>query len=263
MLRKVAYLTAWISIIVYMVIALGFVSGKTEEVNCQGISVDIVDYDDARFINEKDVKQMLDRHKFKYIGQPLEAINTMKAESLLYRFPSVKTADAFTTIDGSLNVRIEQREPMIRVVNKHGQSYYIDMEGYLMPLSEHFSAYTIVANGNIEEPFRISRNQSIIVTDTLGNPVPKTLSDQYRLTEYINNDNLWKAQFEQIYVNGDKEYMLIPRVGPHVILFGTIDKMEKKFSKLRSIYKVMNTIGWNKYKLINLKYKNQVVCTKR
>ena len=57
--------------------------------------------------------------------------------------------------------------------------------------------------------------------------------------------------------------MVYPQVGNHEIIFGS-DRLEEKLDVLRTFYgKGMNEEAWNKYKSINLKYKDQIVCTKK
>jgi cell division protein FtsQ len=47
-------------------------------------------------------------------------------------------------------------------------------------------------------------------------------------------------------------------------VFGDISNCEEKFQNLESLYiNGLNAVGWNKYETINLKYKGQVICTKR
>lgn len=60
--------------------------------------------------------------------------------------------------------------------------------------------------------------------------------------------------------SGDME--LIPRIGSHTIIFGKAEDIDIKFRKLKAMYRVFNKIGWNLYKSINLKFKDQVICTK-
>ena len=65
-------------------------------------------------------------------------------------------------------------------------------------------------------------------------------------------------------MNGNGEFELIPRVGAQVIEFGKAVDMEEKFEKLWILYNEgFHNTGWNQYERINLKYKNQAVCTKR
>jgi cell division protein FtsQ len=69
--------------------------------------------------------------------------------------------------------------------------------------------------------------------------------------------------FEQIYVGDDFEIELIPKVGNHKILIGNIENLDDKFSRLLLFYKQgLMRKGWENYSVINLKFKNQVVCTK-
>ena len=73
-----------------------------------------------------------------------------------------------------------------------------------------------------------------------------------------------ETSLEQIYVHPDKEVELIPRVGNHRILLGTFDHFEEKLANLRLFYEqAIPKMGWEKYSIINLKYRNQIVCTKR
>ena len=57
---------------------------------------------------------------------------------------------------------------------------------------------------------------------------------------------------------------MIPRVGNHSVIIGDDSFLDDKFSKLFIFYREgLNKKGWNNYSSINLKYKDQVVCTKK
>ena len=71
-------------------------------------------------------------------------------------------------------------------------------------------------------------------------------------------------QVEQIYINSEREFELIPRIGNQLIIFGDIDNYEYKFGKLKSFYlKTLPYVGWNTYNEINIQYSNQIICKKR
>jgi cell division protein FtsQ len=60
------------------------------------------------------------------------------------------------------------------------------------------------------------------------------------------------------------EIELVPRVGQHIIYLGQIDGYEEKLERLLIFYeKGLSQTGWNQYTGISLKYKDQVVCTKK
>ena len=69
---------------------------------------------------------------------------------------------------------------------------------------------------------------------------------------------------QQIYVNKDKEIELYPAIGNHKIVFGDAQNLNEKFNKLKLFYTegLNKSDAWTKYSIINLKYKNLVVCTK-
>jgi cell division protein FtsQ len=241
----------------------GFVSDNQSKVVCNSISITIREDEKKSFINKNDVLTLLERKNFKYIGIQIDMLNTMSLENYLYQFPAVKKADVYTTVNGILNVVITQRKPVLRIINNSGRSYYIDEDGIIMPGSDRFTAYVLIANGIINDNPLVEKNKSVWNKDSLGNQVPSQILDLYKLSVYINGDDLWRSQIEQIYVNENNEIVLVPRVGSHLILFGKADQIEMKFRKLKSIYKIFNTIGWNRYQTINLKFKNQIICTKK
>jgi cell division protein FtsQ len=84
------------------------------------------------------------------------------------------------------------------------------------------------------------------------------------LAAYINSDPFLKSQIIQLYIKENKEIELIPRVGNHNILLGKINGYEEKFKKLKLFYSEgVKQTGWNNYKEINLKFKDQIVCVKK
>jgi cell division protein FtsQ len=56
---------------------------------------------------------------------------------------------------------------------------------------------------------------------------------------------------------------LVPKIGKQLIIFGDAADAREKLENLATFYrKVMSQKDWDLYKTINLKYKNQVVCSK-
>jgi cell division protein FtsQ len=177
----------------------------------------------------------------------------------------IKKISIYKTTNGDLNVNITQRKPMVRVINKHNQGYYIDSDGQLLPLSRNYTSHVLIMNGNISEPFEIAPNVRIMDWATNEDSAqPPLICKLYELARYITDDPFWNAQITQVYVEGPDNIELIPRIGSHTVQFGSADDLETKFTKLKLFYeRALPAEGWNKYKLINLKYKNQIVCTKR
>lgn len=220
-----------------------------------------IDYvTENRFVDYEDVKNEITYFQVpgvKYFNQ----INTLEIEKKIINNPSIQDAQVYKTIDGKLNVTVKQRRPIARVFTQN-ESYYLDEFGELMPLSTKYTSRIVVVNGYIFEPFakRYQLNFQNL-EDTLA--AKTLLDDVYKLASYIDKSAFWSSQIEQVYVNKDFEFELIPTVGNHKIVLGGIDNLPKKFNKLMIFYKKgLPKTGWNEYSEINLKFKNQIVCTK-
>ena len=85
-----------------------------------------------------------------------------------------------------------------------------------------------------------------------------------KIVHYIIHNTLWKAQIEQIYVDKSGLIYLIPKIGNHTIVIGDATNLDEKFSKLIAFYKNgLGTFGWDKYKTIDLRFKNQIVAKRK
>ena len=259
--RDILFIAAFIA---YMIVISGFISSKESLQKIGSLKITIIDSADNQFIRSADIREMLEQRYNHVFGKESGEVNLEEIEKMLKSKQIINRAEAFITEPGVLHVEISQKTPFIRIFNRYGQGYYLDKKGNLIPLSHYYSPLVIVANGNIAEPFIISRTLNI--NDVKHDSLPayqKTIYNVYKVADFITRDEFWNAQIEQIYVNDKGEFELIPRVGSHVIELGTAEDLDQKFANLKLIYlKGFNNIGWNLYEKISLKYKDQVVCTK-
>jgi cell division protein FtsQ len=199
-------------------------------------------------------------------GKRYEKVNIPSLENTLNQMPAIENAEVSVALNGEVVIRIKEREPLIRVITAHQESYYIDRTGKLMPLSDRYTANVLIATGNIYDRYawRYKLNISDIKKDSLL--VKKSLLDDlYDLAAYIDKDPFFKEQVEQVYINEQGDIELVPKIGDQRIIFGNTQYIEKKFKKLKLFYTegLNKTDGWNLYSVINLKYKDQVVCTRK
>ena len=153
-----------------------------------------------------------------------------------------KNTDGSVALDGYFHVEITQRKPVLRIMS--GEGYYVDEDGKIMPLSRKYTSRVVVATGNISRKFACNGLYPFIMT--------------------LRNDEFWDALVEQIVVEKGNEVVLIPKVGNFRIVLGTLDDMNEKLENLRLFLREGIVLkGWNVYKEINLKFKNQIVCVKR
>jgi len=259
-MHKVIQISIWAIVLVGTIIALGFVNKQQQMLVVQKPIINI-DYEtENRFIDEEDVLSQIINQEDS-LPLIMNSINVNELEKKINNNSSIKSAEVYTTIDGKLVVDVQQRRPIVRIFSGNS-SYYIDEFGNLMPTSDKYTSRLLVVNGFLNEPHakRYKFNYANI-SDTLKS---KTLLDDiYLLSKFIDESSFWKAQIEQVYVNKDLEFELIPKVGNHKIVFGGVQNLKGKFEKLMIFYrKGLSKTGWNEYSTIDLKYKNQVVCTK-
>ncbi len=232
---------------------------NNKKIICKSVHIEFVNINQTRFIDEKDIKSMISRYYGDITKMPLNTINISMLENTIKKHPSVKKVEVYKKINGILYIEVEQRIPIVRIINDSNENFYIDKEGVLMPISGNNTARVIVANGNIKENF--SEKTSNVFNDTLD---LKVLKDIYLISKFIHDDRFLSAQTTQIYVNTSGEYELVPRVGWHIVLLGDIERYKKKLEYLKYFYiNVLNKQGWNKYNILNLKFEEQIICEKK
>ena len=261
-MKKILNILFFIAAFVYLFLVFGFTGDKNHEVLCKELKITLADSINSGFYKKSDIEKIVLSSDFKVLGYPLCEINTREIESRLLEKPYLKSAEVFYNVEGSLFVKITQRKPVVRIITYAGNTFYLDKEGYILPERGNFVPHILVANGYFSEDNSL---KNVINIEAIKDK--KKYSEWYDaldLANFINSDEFWKAQIVQIYLNREQDIELIPRVGAHQIILGSAQNYEEKFSKLRILYaEGLKYQGWNNYEIINLKYTNQVICTKR
>jgi len=228
--------------VIYFPFIFSFVSVSNRQMVCGEILPAICDSVDNQFISRDEIKDIALEKYTGILGRKVDEVNCEEMEQFFKKHPAIENCEVYFTYGGALHIDVSQREPMLRVFNG-SSSYYLDTNGKKMPLFNNHTAHTLVANGHINKL--------------------KSLDDLILVSQKIISDEFWNAQIEQLYVTKDGEFIMVPRVGDHLIEFGGLDRMDEKFRNLKALYKTgWDSREWNMYKRVNLKYKGQVVCTK-
>ncbi len=242
---------AWITCLSGLVVLMSFVGVKRQTVTCTNVKILIPGADN--FIEREEIDAILRQSQGTLIGRSLEQINLEEIEKHIKSNPYIAFSKVYADMDGVIHIEIQQRQPILRVINSSDQDFYIDKNGLKMPVSPNFTANVLVANGKILEHFSGR-------VDTL---ITKMAKDLYRTALFIKQDTLWDAQIEQLYVDEKGDIEFVPRVGNQRIILGVADSLEVKMRNLLAFYKkAMPKVGWDTYKTINIKYTNQIVCEK-
>ncbi|UMB53598.1 cell division protein FtsQ [Lutibacter sp. A64] len=197
---------------------------------------------DNLFMNYEMVDKLLIQKGKPVLNEAKTVIDLQKLETNVAAHPMVEKAAVFLTVDGVLKTKIKQRTPIARVISST-TSYYIDKQAKIMPLSENHSARVLLVSGDI---------------------IDKDIDEIYLLVTTILNDEFLKKQIIGVQKIEQHQYVLKSRIGEQDIEIGTIENLDSKFKNLKSFFnKTMADRTIDKYTSINLKYNNQVVCTKK
>ncbi|WP_339882569.1 cell division protein FtsQ [Polaribacter vadi] len=203
----------------------------------------IVEFEDGdnNFLTHAMVNKLLIQNQETVQNQAKSVIDLYNLENNVSKNPYVEKAAVFLTVQGVLKSVIKQRTPVARVINKK-DSYYIDKEGVKVPLSDNYSARVLLVSGVKDE-------------DDVSEILP--------LIDTILKDNFLRKEVVGIEKSDANEYQFSVRSGNYKIDFGNLTEVDVKFKKLKAFYnKTFEDETIQIYKTINVKYHNQVVCTK-
>ncbi|MFN0083399.1 MAG: cell division protein FtsQ/DivIB [Ferruginibacter sp.] len=220
---------------------------------CQGVEINITGVSNTFFIDKADVYNII-----KNFGgdstqkKSLASIDLGRIEKALEKDVWVKNAELYFDNNNFLKVLVEEREPIARLFTTNGSTFYIDSSCMMLPLSDKFSARLPVFTGFTSDAKILSQKDSFLLC-SVKNISIKILADTFLM-----------AMIDQIDIDVNRSFELVPKLGKQRIVFGDATDADTKFIKLKLFYKdVITQSGWNRYSVINLQYKNQVVATIR
>jgi cell division protein FtsQ len=219
---------------------------------CKDVNISIIAGANAMFVDKGDVRNVLDFIGGKLVGKSMKEFDLSKMEDSLESNPWVSSAELYFDNNRVLHVKVEEREPIARVFTAKGNSFYIDTTLTRLPLSEKFTPRLPVFTGFPSEKTKWKGSDSIL------------LNQMKDISLFLAADSFWMAQIDQIDINPQKQFVMVPKVGEHTILFGDGADAAKKFRKLYAFYdEVMSKTGWNQYSTVHVGFRGQVVGTRK
>ena len=210
---------------------------------CTKVNMIVADSMQGGFITSERVEKILQEGKVYPVGKPYDKIDNRQIEDVLQKNSFVQSAVCYKTASGQLNVIIEQRLPILRILANNGDDYYVDEKGFRMKVNG-YEADLPVVTGQVTLDY-----------------VQKNLVE---LGKYLRENEFWNSQIEQIEVKPDGELEFVMRVGNTLVVVGDPVNIPVKLRNLQAFYnKVMPEVGWTRYKEISIAYENQIICKKQ
>ena len=239
---------------------VSFADQKHQVQRYKAFTIDILNPSDDALITREELLESITDRFGKIEGAVISLVNLEELEKMVRDNPYISSCEVYRTISGELILKATVRSPLVRIMNESGQQYFIDKLGFMVPVNMKHPSHVVIANGYITD--------RLVTIDRIERPIialpdSSVLRQIYPVALFISRDEFLKSFIDQIYVNEKMELELVPKIGSQEILFGSSDNARQKLENLKTFYlKVMNRLDWHTYKVINLKYKNQVVCSK-
>ena len=258
MVKKILVIVLWV--VTASALVTLFVFGRRHylETPLQGIDFQLERHQDKGFVERDTVLRQfeevcgLERHN------TISAIDLMKIQKLLNDNPWVETSSAYLGLNDTLMVSAKEYEPVLRVFNHDRSSVYVTQEGFLFPSSPQYTPRIIIASGHYDFP---APHKGDRTTDSLYRA--SGLQEALVIAQAIQRDPFLRGNIGQIYKNARNEYELMVNNLQARVLLGDTLQMAPKLSNLKVLLeKYSGTDELDKYKTVDLQYKNQIVCTK-
>lgn len=241
MFKKIVIITVTVAAAAYLLLAVFYLNASPPSPKCQGLVIEISD-NGYEVLSEKNIEQQLQRKGFRFKDVPMEKISSIEIEKALRELSVIDECECYKTHRDKVAIRISCKEPILHVFDQSGE-YYLDNNGSKIKSIES-AIYLPIASGEIKNK--------------------ECIDGLVKMALFLQDNRFWREQTEQIHINQRQEFILVPRIGNHLIELGKAENIEDKLAKLEEFYeKGLNKIGWNKYNRLNIEFDKQVICTKK
>ena len=213
-------------------------------------------------ISKQEIDSIVHSHFGLLQGTPMNQIDVSAIQVAVNRHPAIQSCNVHMGVDGILNIDIQQRAPMFRVMNSDGSGFYVDTLGQSFNLLDRAVAYVpIYRVEGVMGAMQYPATKDYYDENTLGLTY---LDELIAFGNHVRKNTDLKDWTEHVHLTAMGTLEVIPRIGRHVIDFGSIYNLEMKTKMLFQFYRSQVYItDLEKYSRINLNFENQVICEKR
>lgn len=262
---KILLIITWAGFVAGAIVLMSFANRSHSRQYCSGVVVNVCYGDAERLITPEIIKSQLQKEFGKFENKLLGDISVGQVNRFMQKNQYLLKSDVHLTVEGELVVDATQCKPILRVLTMTGSSYYIDEQGKIMQADSRFPVRVVVASGQLgfdadprgKDLKNIMSNKKGITPEILN------IDNAFKVSQVLESDSIMQALTEQIYIPAGGSIALITKTGNHTVLLGDASNLEEKFANLKTFYRSgLPKVGWDRYRSINLAYKNQIICTK-
>ena len=257
MVKKILKIALWVITGAALVVLFIFGRKWYLETPLKGITFDLQRSHDHGFVEKDTVMAYAEAICDIEHHAKISSIDLMKIQKLLGNNPWIEHSSAFIGLNDTLQIKAKEYEPVLRVYNQDKRSVYVTENGVIVPSSPRYSPRMIIASGQFLFPIP-KGNARINDSLYVHTGIPEALC----IAKAIKKDDFLAGNIGQIYKNYNEYELMVNNLSARVIL-GDTCAVEQRLARLKTLLEQYSgTEELKPFKTLNLRYKNQIVCTK-
>lgn len=225
-------------LLILLGVSAGIGRSQQRDEKCQRLVCRIMDADERTYVDEAELVALLKRHNAYPVGEYLHRVNLQQMENLVREHPMVRTAECYTSEDGSVRLRITQRVPLLKVITAN-ESYFVDTDRKRMPVREEVRDTVLCVTGKVGEQAAVG-----YIAD---------------FADWLQDNVYWQPRIATLEVQDPRHVRLHQRRKGETILLGELDGYERKLQNAKRFYLQTECISKPHYTALDLRFRAQVV----
>ena len=254
MVKKILSIVLWVITAAALIVL--FIYARENYLSTPLKTVNLMPESDSGFVRRSVLHEEIEKQcKQAKIG----TVDMIKIQNHLDANPWIESNSAYIDLNGNLNVNFKEYEPQFRVFGKNGQSVYVTDAGIVMPSCSNYTPYVLIASGNFDLD---NDSTTYTLCDTLVRD--RNIIDALYWFKAIKANPFIENCVGQLYCNNKNQFELTVKGLDARVIVGDTCLAADKLNRLEIFMKQrINRLETHSMKIINLNYKNQIVCTKR
>lgn len=230
-------------LVAYACFALNATSAMAGEDTFAACRINVADSAHTGFVSELEVSQECG-DIMQWIKKRRRADLDLNAlEERLRACDKIESVNVHVLNNGTLQIDVTPMVPVARIFDGNS-SYYINAQGKRIGADPRFHIDVPVVVGHFTDRY----------------PATRLLP----LLDYIASRSDLDALVSTVKQEADGDIIIVPAIRGHVVNFGDTADVSDKFARLTTFYRrVMPVRGWYTYDTLAVKWRHQVVATKR
>ena len=242
--KTIIKLVMTVVLAVYLVVAMSMTRSRSLSDVYGGLDIVVADSLNTRFVSAADISRECGGLTSRIDSVVRGSLDINDLERRLARMPEIERANVAELNNGRLLVEVTPMIPIARVFEPSGRSYYINTEGKRVAADVRY---------HVDVPVVVGRFDA-------GEPASRLLP----ILRYVASDPTLNALVSTVTTDSRGDIFVVPVIRGHVVNLGDTSLIANKFDRLKVFYReVMPVKGWNFYDTVSVKWRGQIVASRR